>query len=372
MHTVTTSGSLVSPQEATLDAIWQSSLPTPLEIRRGRRRLHGKATGTALLLAASYWLLVIAESPIWLRLVAAVVLVTSLLATATGIMHDGNHGSFSRFQWLNRLAGSTGDLLGASSWLWRFKHNNLHHGNTNVEGFDTDIEQQPFARLAPGQEWRPWHRWQRFYLWPLYGFFGMKNMFFGDLRNLLSRRIGPVAIPRNPGHAVTARVVVGKLAHIAWALVVPLLFNPWQMVLLFYVVCSWCVGFVLAVLFQLAHCVDVVGFAEADSPRRGDDFTRHQMLTTADISCSVPGLGQVFRWVAGGLHHQLEHHLAPRLPHTVYPAVARRFHDQCAVAGFRAHVHRGLGAAVASHYRWISEMGRSPAHASLARNGVSA
>lgn len=369
MHTLESPVSSSAHTDDTLDAIWQSSLPTSLEIRRGRRRLHAKATATAALLAVSYWLLVIADTAVWLRLLAAVTLVAGLLATATGIMHDGNHGSFSRFRWLNRLAGSTGDLLGASSWLWRFKHNHLHHGNTNVEGMDTDIEQQPFARLAPGQEWRPWHRWQRFYLWPLYGFFGMKNMFFGDLRNLFTRQIGPVAIPNEPGRGVTSRVVLGKSAHIAWALVVPLLFNPWHVVLLFYVVCSWTVGFVLAVLFQLAHCVDLAGFTESDAPRRGEHFTSHQLLTTADIACRVPAVGHVFRWIAGGLDHQLEHHLAPRLPHTVYPAVARRFRERCAAAGFHAQMHIGLWAALRSHYRWISEMGRAPIRPVLANNG---
>ncbi|MEY4371270.1 MAG: hypothetical protein RL219_39, partial [Actinomycetota bacterium] len=82
-------------REGALDAIWQSSLPTDHEIRRGRRRLHAKATVIAMVLAASYWTLVIADSALWLRLVAAVALVAGLLATATGVMHDGNHGSFS-------------------------------------------------------------------------------------------------------------------------------------------------------------------------------------------------------------------------------------------------------------------------------------
>lgn len=359
-------------REGALDAIWQSSLPTDHEIRRGRRRLHAKATVIAILLAVAYWTLVIADSALWLRLVAGVALVAGLLATATSIMHDGNHGSFSRFRWLNRLAGSTGDLLGASSWLWRFKHNHLHHGNTNVEGMDSDIEQQPFARLAPGQQWRPWHRWQRFYLWPLYGFFGMKNMFFGDVRNLRNRQIGPVTLPHEPGRAVSTRLLLGKAAHISWALAIPLLFNPWQHVLLFYFVSSWAVGFSLAVLFQLAHCVDLAGFTDAEAPRRGSHFTSHQLLTTVDISSPVPAFGHAFRWLAGGLDHQLEHHLAPRLPHTVYPAVARRFRARCAEAGFTAKVHTGLWAALRSHYRWISEMGRPPVRALvLDRRGLS-
>jgi linoleoyl-CoA desaturase len=84
-------------------------------------------------------------------LMATVVLIVALTATATCVFHDANHASFSTSRLVNRLAGFTGDLLGASSWIWKFKHNNLHHGNTNMVGFDADIDQAPFARLAPDQ-----------------------------------------------------------------------------------------------------------------------------------------------------------------------------------------------------------------------------
>ena len=68
---------------------------------------------------------------------------------------------------------------------------------------------------------------------------------------------------------------------------------------------------------------------DADAPRRGDDFAIHQMRTTADIASPIPVLGHVFRWLVGGLDHQIEHHLAPRLPHTLYPRTAARFRAAC-------------------------------------------
>jgi Fatty acid desaturase len=88
--------------------------------------------------------------------------------------------SFSTSRSINRLAGYTGDLLGASSWIWRFKHNYLHHGNTNVVGIDADIDQVPFARLAPDQTWRQWHRYQHVYTWGLYGFLTLEWLLISD------------------------------------------------------------------------------------------------------------------------------------------------------------------------------------------------
>jgi fatty acid desaturase len=41
---------------------------------------------------------------------------------------------------------------------------------------------------------------------------------------------------------------------------------------------------------------------------------------TVDTECRLPPL----HWVIGGLDHQVEHHLAARLPGTIYPLVARR------------------------------------------------
>lgn len=343
-----------------LTELWQSALPTPVEIRRGRRHLHAKATVTLVGAATAYWLLVVADTSWWIRLASAAVLVLALITTATGIMHDANHGSFSRFRWLNRLAACSADALGASSWLWRFKHNQLHHGNTNVEGIDSDLAQEPFARLAPGQVWRRWHRWQHVYLWLLYGFFPLKNLLFGDLRNLTTNNVGGQHLSRRPSAAVVARVILGKIVHLGWALVLPLLLNPWQYVLAFYLISSWLVGLSLAIIFQLAHCVDGATFSTSNDWRRDEGFLEHQMRTTVDIASPMPVVGHLFRWVAGGLDHQIEHHMAPRLPHTVYPIVAARFHRLCNEADIHVRSHITVCAALRSHTRWLVAMGRQP------------
>ena len=134
------------------------AMPTPADVTQGRRRLHRKAVLIASVFVLGYGGLVFAPVNIEVRIGFAAVLVIGCVAMATSVMNDGNHGSFARSARASRAAGWTSDLLGASSFLWRFKHNVLHHGNTNVVGFDTDIDQAPFARLAPQQPWHPWHR----------------------------------------------------------------------------------------------------------------------------------------------------------------------------------------------------------------------
>src|ERR1043165_6425751 len=142
--------SLVSlPSPASISAAWRSAHPTPDELRHAMTRLHAKALAIFLVVAVSYWVLVICDVALPLRIVAALTLAVGLVAVGTGIMHDANDGSFSRRRWLNRALAYTSDALGASSRLWRVQHNALHHGNTNVVGHDTDLELGPFARLPP-------------------------------------------------------------------------------------------------------------------------------------------------------------------------------------------------------------------------------
>ena len=129
--------------------------------------------------------------------------------------------------------------------------------------------------------------------------------------------------------------------------------------LAFYFVCSWAVGLTLATFFQLAHCNDLVGFAEPGTERRGDDFSMHQLATTADVHTS--GVSRPIGWLMGGLDHQIEHHLAPGVPHPAYPAMADRVRDVCAAGHITYHVHPTFRSAVASHVRWLRTMGRRPA-----------
>jgi linoleoyl-CoA desaturase len=332
--------------------------PSGMELRRATRRLQSKAVLIAVLVLGSYSGLVFVASGPLLALPLAAILVVALIATATSVMHDANHGAFGRSRSLNQTLAYSADVLGASSWLWRHKHNLLHHGNTNVVGIDTDIEQMPFARLAPGQPWRPWYRYQYIYIWALYGFLTIQWMLFSDVVCLITRRIGSQPMRRRPRRRDVAVLFAGKVLHVGWAVVLPFFFHRWWTVLAFYFACSWLVGFVLAVFFQLAHAVDTTGFALPSTPRRGDDFAAHQLHTTANVSCRTPVIGRPTAWLMGGLQHQIEHHLAPGLPHTSYPAMADRVHRVCTDRTVEYHVHSNIWAALRSHTRWLRAMGR--------------
>lgn len=340
------------------EALRAAMMPSAQEITRARTHLQCKAAAIMATAVASYWGLVIAQIGVLGHLICGAVLVLSMIGIATSVMHDANHGAFSRIHRVNRMVGFASDLLGASSLLWRIKHA-AHHADTNVIGHDPDIDQTPFARLAPQQRWRAWHRYQHLYLWPLYGFLGIQWFLVSDWLDLFRR---PSEV--RPDGALRRRdrvtVVAGKALHATWALVLPLAFHRWWVVLTVYALSSWCVGFSLAVMFQVAHAVEGADITGAEVARRGDDFVTHQLRTTLDVRGELPAVGGWLRGIMGGLDHQIEHHLAPHVPHTLYPRMARRLQADCSAASVRYREHRNLFGAVASHARHLRTMARRP------------
>lgn len=331
--------------------------PDAAELAQAIRSLHRKALGIAALVVSSYVGLLLVHS-LWLAIPLGALLVVGLIATATGILHDANHGAFGGPRRLSKVLAYSADLLGASSWLWARKHNGLHHASPNVVGVDVDIDQMPFARLAPDQPWRPWYRYQHLYLWLLYGFMTVQWMLLADFSTLAANRIGAEPLRRERNRPAVLRLFAGKAVHLSWAVLLPLAFHRWWVVLAFYVSCSWLVGFVLAVVFQVAHCVDRVAFAPAGTPHTGPDFVAHQLATTADVALGATGGARLLSWLVGGLDHQIEHHLAPDVPHTAYAAMAARLRARCAAVGVTYHLHGSPAEALRSHARWLRAMGR--------------
>ena len=56
------------------------------------------------------------------------------------IMHDANHGAYSKNDTVNKFFGGLIKFLGGSETNWKIQHNVLHHTYTNIEGLDEDIE----------------------------------------------------------------------------------------------------------------------------------------------------------------------------------------------------------------------------------------
>ncbi len=293
---------------------------------------------------------------------SAVVLALALVGIGFNVQHDGNHGTFSRRPWVNRLAGFTLDLMGASSYFWKDKHNHNHHVYTNIPHEDADISLGPMARLSADHEWRWWHRYQHIYLWALYTCVHLRYL-YSDLQRLFFGKNDGLSAGYPKG-ADMAWLLGGKLFFFIVAFAIPLTRHGAGAVFGIYVLVSMTMGFIFSVVFQLAHTVDIV-----EHPSHGDqhpEWVVHQIETTANFATR----SRMATLLLGGLNYQREHHLFPRLAHTHYPALSRIVKEVCAEHGVPCRENITLMDALRSHYNFVRQMGLKPAEAAASARVV--
>jgi linoleoyl-CoA desaturase len=255
-------------------------------------------------------------------------------------MHDANHGASAKRPGWNRALSFSADLIGGSSAVWRHKHNVLHHGFTNVEGLDADLDAGGLLRLAPGQPRRRLHRYQHLYAWALY------------LRDVAAGRVGGQPFPRPRGLDLAA-LLLGKALFLGWAVLLPVALHPTWWLVPLALLAVGTLGLALATVFQLAHAVGEAAFVAPGAGALPVDWATHQVTTTVDFARGNRLLG----WYLGGLNFQVVHHLFPRVSHVHYPALAPLVEAACRAHGVRYRAWPGFGAALAANVRWLRRMG---------------
>jgi linoleoyl-CoA desaturase len=328
----------------------QQALP-----KHGGARLLTKAFVIGSWFIASYVLLVFFAATWWQVALLALSLSTAVAAIGFNVQHDGGHKAFTSSRKWNRFFAFGLDLLGASSYLWNYKHNQFHHQHTNVDGVDEDLDAAPFLRLAPSQKRHWFHRFQHFYAWPLYGFLIIKWHLVDDFRNVARGRIGDHRIPRPKGRELLY-FVLGKVLFFSWAFVIPSLLHPLPLVLLVYVFAAGWTGILLSVVFQLAHCVEETTFwvPPDEGIRMDHSWAAHQIATTADFAPR----NRALTWFLGGLNFQVIHHLFPRISHVHYPDLAPLIEEACAKHGVRYVSVSTFRHALRSHFRFLRRLGQ--------------
>ncbi len=313
---------------------------------------------TAVILAAFaslYGLLVFVATQWWQALPLAIALGLAVVAIGFNVMHDASHEAYSDRRWVNRAMAKTLDLVGGSSYFWHWKHNVFHHTFVNVVGYDTDINLAGLGRLTPHHPRASIHRWQHLYVWFLYGVMVIKWHLYDDFRLALTSRMGGHRFP-GPRRWQLFGFFAGKLVFFTLAFAIPLAFHPAWAVAAAYAVMAATTGIVLAVVFQLAHCVEQAHFPLAGAAGRMDKpWAVHQVETSVDFARH----SRAACWLLGGLNFQIEHHLFSRICHVNYPAIAPLVEQTCREFGVVYHYNTTFPVRLRSHYRWLRALGRA-------------
>jgi linoleoyl-CoA desaturase len=315
---------------------------------------------TAIILAwffGSYTLLVFFCSHWWQGVLASISLGMAAAAIGFNIQHDGGHRSYSRFMWVNRLMAMTIDLLGGSSYVWNMKHNTIHHTYANITGHDDDINVGVLARLSPHQKRFWFHRLQQFYMWPLYGLIAIKWQLVDDYYNIAVGKIGNHRLPRPKGWHLVG-FIAGKLVFLTLAFGLPIFMGHyWLTVLGFYALTNLVNGSTMSTVFQLAHCVGEAEFPMPDETNTMEEhWAVHQVQTTVNFARN----SAVLSWLLGGLNFQVEHHLFHKICHVHYPALSKVVEETCRDFEIQYNEHKTFVKGIASHFKWLREMGMKP------------
>jgi linoleoyl-CoA desaturase len=304
-------------------------------------------------LAGSFVFLVFFAQNIWHAIIGMISFVLAYSAVGFGIQHDANHDAYSSRKAVNYALGYTLDFIGGSSYYWRYKHNVLHHQFPNVNGMDEDINPGAFLRLSPDQPRYWFHRFQPLYAWVLYGLLAIEWYVHSDFRKYVRGKINDHPY-RRPRGANRFFFFFGKVLPIAWAVVLPSFFHPVWLVLLMWFIAIFLVGIVLAVVFQLAHCVDAAEtYGLRDESRPDHSWAEHQLATSVDFARGNP----VLTWFLGGLNYQAIHHLFPKISHRHYPAISRIVEEVAAKHGVTYRVMPSFWAGFLSHVSFLRRLG---------------
>ncbi|RYD91169.1 MAG: acyl-CoA desaturase [Sphingobacteriales bacterium] len=321
----------------------------------GGPELYTKAIVLSSLFILLYTHLVFfTPGPVW-AILECLVLACVVSGIGFNIMHDGAHGSFSTKSWVNTLAALSLNVLGGSHFMWNMKHNVIHHAYTNVDGVDDDINIQPWMRMSETQPKYAIHRYQHLYFWALYSLLYILWIFLLDYTKYFRRRIGSMPLKKMD---LTDHLVFWSFKVINLTLFVAL---PIYMVGFGAWVIGFCAftlfaGFVLSIVFQLAHTVEHTHFPMPDAAtgKLQDEWAIHQLKTTANFAPT----NRVVNWFVGGLNFQVEHHLFPKISHIHYPAISRIIKQTCNEYNVPYIEYPRMRQAVKAHVSFLKQMGR--------------
>jgi linoleoyl-CoA desaturase len=147
-----------------------------------------------------------------------------------------------------------------------------------------------------------------------------------------------------------------KAYHIISFVVLPIYMVGWVSWLIGFLVATMFAGFVLSIVFQLAHTVEDTEFPVALQPenKMPDEFAAHQIQTTANFATK----NKLVSWLVGGLNFQIEHHLFPKISHVHYPAISKIVKQACEDFKLNYIEYPTVLSAIKAHFNFVKQMSK--------------
>ncbi len=295
--------------------------------------------------------------PVFVLITLCILLGTVLASIGFNVMHDACHGCYSSKKWVNDLLGLSLNGLGGNAFIWKFKHNILHHTYTNVDGMDDDIAKSPLMRQCRTQKWVPAHRFQHIYVLGVYAISSFAWVFMMDFNKYLKQRVINTPLQKM---SVADHIVfwVSKLLYAIFYIAIPVSVYGWGAWAIGFATMHVFLGLTLALVFQLAHVVEHAEFemVSGEHTQIENAWAEHQVRSTANFAPR----NRFINWYVGGLNYQVEHHLFPRISHVHYQAISPIVEKTCKEHGLPYNSYPTMTESLMSHFRMMKALGEKP------------
>ncbi len=328
--------------------------------KTGNWKLHVKTIIMFTLLFVPFLALFIMSVSIWVYLLASVVIGVGMAGVGMNVMHDGNHGSYSTKNWLNKIMGGSIYILAGNVYNWQVQHNVLHHTYTNIPGHDEDLDAGRVIRFTKQAKWYSFHKFQHYYSVFLYGLLTINWCLTTDFKQMgayLKRKLSYGNTP-NPKTLWTG-LVISKIVYFSFWIVLPLIFgaSSWWVILLGFFIMHYTAGLILSIVFQLAHIIDdTINPLPNENGEMENTWAIHQLFTTVNFAPK----NWIVNYYTGGLNHQIEHHIFPNISHIHYDKISEIVKQTAIECSLPYFEYTTMRSAVIAHFKHLKELGQQP------------
>ncbi len=328
--------------------------------KTGNWKLHFKTIMMFALFLTPYFLILTLDISAWWKLLLTIVIGIGMAGVGMNVMHDGNHGSYSSKNWVNKIMGSSIYILAGNVYNWQVQHNVLHHTYTNIIGHDEDLDAGRIIRFSKQAKWYKFHKFQHYYSIFLYGLLTFNwalTTDFKQMRSYLKRKLSYGEFQK-PAKQWTILAITKALYFSIW-LVIPIvvLDIAWWQILIGFFIMHYTAGLILSVVFQLAH---VVEYTENPVPNEQGEmentWAAHQLFTTANFAPK----NWLVNFYTGGLNHQIEHHIFPNISHIHYSKIAKIVKETAKECNLPYNEYKTMRSAVIAHFKHLKNLGKQP------------
>jgi linoleoyl-CoA desaturase len=327
--------------------------------KTGNWKLYVKTIIMFAVFLTPYFLILMLDMPFWVHLLLTIVIGIGMAGVGMNVMHDGNHGSYSNKNWINKFMGGTIYILAGNVYNWQVQHNVLHHTYTNIPGHDEDLDAGRVIRFTKEAKWYSFHRFQQYYSVFLYGLLTFNwaiTTDFKQMRSYLKRKLsyGEAKSPK----ILWTTLIITKMIYVSIWIVLPMVLGiTWWKVLIGFFVMHYTAGLILSVVFQLAHVVkETTNPIPNENGEIENTWAIHQLFTTTNFAPK----NQIINWYTGGLNHQVEHHLFPNISHIHYGKIAKIVKETAKECNLPYYEYKTFRGAVIAHFKHLKELGMKP------------